>query len=34
MWDSFYPIMERLGIRYAWRREDGSVTLTFERDNE
>jgi hypothetical protein len=34
MWDSFYPIMERLGIRYAWRREDGSVRLTFERENE
>ena len=34
MWDSFYPIMDRLGIRYTWRREDGSVTLTFERDNE
>ena len=31
MWDSFYPIMERLGIRYAWRREDGSVNLTFAR---
>jgi hypothetical protein len=31
LWDSFYPIMERLGIRYAWRREDGSVKLTFER---
>ena len=34
MWDSFYPIMERLGIRYAWRREDGSVMLTFDRENE
>jgi hypothetical protein len=33
MWDSFYPIMESLGIRYAWRREDGSVRLTFEREN-
>ena len=32
MWDSFYPIMERLGIRYAWR-EDGNVWLTFEREN-
>ena len=30
MWDSFYPIMERLGIRYTWRREDGSVRLIFE----
>ena len=33
MWDSFNPIMERLGIRYTWRREDGSVTLNFERDS-
>jgi hypothetical protein len=33
MWDSFYPIMERLGIGYAWRREDGSVRLIFEREN-
>jgi len=33
MWDSFYPIMERLGLRYAWRREDGSVRLTFEMEN-
>jgi hypothetical protein len=32
MWDSFHPIMERLGINYAWRREDGVVRLTFERD--
>ena len=31
MWDSFYPIMEHLGIRYAWRREDGEVRLTYER---
>jgi hypothetical protein len=33
MWDSFYPIMERLGISYAWRREDGAVRLSFERDS-
>jgi len=33
MWDSFYPIMEPLGIRYAWRREDGTVRLTYERGN-
>jgi hypothetical protein len=32
MWDSFYPIMERLGIRFAWRREDGEVRLIFERE--
>jgi len=33
MWDSFHPIMERLGIRYAWQREDGAVRLTYEREN-
>jgi hypothetical protein len=33
MWDSFYPIMERVGIRYTWQREDGSVKLTFQRDS-
>jgi hypothetical protein len=33
MWDSFNPIMERLGIRYAWRREDGIVRLIFERES-
>jgi hypothetical protein len=33
MWDSFFPIMERLGIRYAWRREDGTVRLSYEREN-
>ncbi|MDQ3863223.1 MAG: hypothetical protein M3317_06955 [Actinomycetota bacterium] len=33
MWESFYPIMERLGIRFAWRREDRAVRLTFERDS-
>ena len=32
MWDSFNPIMERLRIRYAWRREDGAVRLIFERE--
>jgi hypothetical protein len=34
MWDSFEPIMEHLGIRYAWRRENGAVRLTFERGRE
>jgi hypothetical protein len=33
MWDSFNPIMKRLGIRYAWRREDGAVRLTYERES-
>ena len=33
MWDSFYPIMDRIGIRYTWQREDGTVRLTYEREN-
>ena len=33
MWDSFYPIMDRVGIRYTWQREDGTVRLTHERDS-
>ncbi len=33
MWDSFHPIMERLGISYAWRREDRAVTLTYARES-
>lgn len=32
VWDSFYPIMERLDIRYTWRREGETVRLTFERN--
>jgi hypothetical protein len=32
MWDSFEPIMEHLGIRYSWEREEGgAVRLSFER---
>src|SRR5215213_7554654 len=33
MWDSFYPIMEHIGIRYSWghEEEEGAVRLTFER---
>jgi hypothetical protein len=32
MWDSFYPIMEHIGIRYSWgHEEDGAVRLIFER---
>jgi len=33
LWDSFYPIMDRVGIRYTWQREDGTVRLTYERDS-
>jgi hypothetical protein len=32
MWDSFYPIMERLEIHYAWQRENGAVRLIYERE--
>ena len=32
IWDSFYRVMERLGISYDWRREEGAVRPTFERD--
>jgi hypothetical protein len=32
MWDSFDPIMEHIGIRYSWgREEEGAVRLIFER---
>jgi hypothetical protein len=33
MWDSFYPIMDRVGIRFTWQRENDSVSLIFEREN-
>ena len=37
MWDSFDPIMERIGIRYSWgheEEEDGAARLTFEREGD
>jgi len=33
MWDSFYSIMGREGIRYTGQREHVSVSLIFEREN-
>jgi hypothetical protein len=33
VYDLFWPIMERLGIRYGWRREGDAVRMTFESDN-
>ena len=33
MWDSFYPIMGRVGTRYTGQREHLSVSLIFEREN-
>ena len=34
VWNSFYPIMERLSINYSWRREDTTVRVIFERDRD
>ncbi|MGH3148712.1 MAG: hypothetical protein ACRDTR_23270 [Rubrobacter sp.] len=31
MWNILGPIMEHLGIRYAWQRQDEAVRMTFER---
>ena len=33
LWHIFRPIMEHLGIRYAWQRQDDAVRMTFEREN-
>ena len=30
LWNAFGPIMEYLGIRYAWQREGEAVRMTFE----
>jgi hypothetical protein len=30
LWSAFEPIMDNLGIRYAWQREDEAVRMTFE----
>ncbi len=30
LWNAFAPIMEHLGIRYAWQRESEAVRMTFE----
>jgi hypothetical protein len=30
-WDIYEPIMEHLGIRYAWERQEEAVRMTFER---
>jgi hypothetical protein len=30
--NAFEPIMEYLGIRYAWQREGEAVKLTFEKE--
>jgi hypothetical protein len=33
LWNIFEPIMEYLGIRYSWQRQDGAVRMIFEREN-
>jgi len=33
LWNIFEPIMELLGIRYAWERQDGAVRMTLERES-
>ena len=30
LWNAFEPIMDNLGIRYAWQREGEAVRMTFE----
>ena len=30
LWGAFEPIMDNLGIRYAWQREGEAVRMTFE----
>jgi hypothetical protein len=32
LWHIFEPIMEYLGIRYAWQRQDEAVKVTLERE--
>jgi hypothetical protein len=32
LWHIFEPIMEYLGIRYAWQRQDEAVKITLERE--
>jgi len=33
LWSIFLPIMDYLGIRYAWQRQDDAVMITFERES-
>ena len=33
LWNIFLPIMEYLGIHYAWQRQDDGVMMTFERES-
>jgi hypothetical protein len=31
IWDTYKPIMEHLGLGYAWRRQGNAVRITVER---
>jgi hypothetical protein len=33
LWNIFGPIMEYLGVRYSWQRQDGEIRMIFERQN-
>ena len=33
IWNTYKPIMEHLGLRYAWQREDDVVRITVERQS-
>jgi hypothetical protein len=33
IWNTYEPIMEHLGLRYAWRRQDDVVRITVERQS-
>jgi hypothetical protein len=30
IWNTYKPIMEHLGLRYAWQRQDDGVRITIE----
>ena len=34
VWNTYEPIMEHLGLRYAWQRQDDVVRVTVERQSE
>ena len=34
IWDTYRPIMEHLGLGYAWQRQDDVVRITVERQSE
>jgi hypothetical protein len=33
IWDTYRPIMEHLGLDYAWQRQDGVVRIVVERQS-